>query len=103
MKAGVGISFSLTSGRCCPYIRSSKYNANFTQNERWMEPADRHDTSNQFDPLVHSTHGINSVSLAGFPHPIDSRVIRTTEELSDEFPFNLDMNSGDHIGVGTTS
>lgn len=65
-----------------------------------MNPADGHDTSKQFIPSVHSTHGINSVSLAGFPHPIDSRIIRTTEELFEEFPFNLDMNSGDHIGVG---
>lgn len=65
-----------------------------------MEPADGHDTSKQFNPFVHSTHGINSVSLAGFPHPIDSRIIRTTEELPEEFPFNLDMNSGNHIGVG---
>lgn len=65
-----------------------------------MAPADNHNTSGQYDPSVHSTDGINSVSLTGFPHPIDQRIIKTTSELKDEFPFNLDMNSGDHLGVG---
>ncbi|KAF9458550.1 aryl-alcohol-oxidase from pleurotus Eryingii [Collybia nuda] len=72
----------------------------FHKNERWTEPADGHDTSQQFNPLVHSIHGINSVSLAGSPHPTDPMIIRTTQEMSDEFPFNIDMNSGDHIGIG---
>jgi choline dehydrogenase len=39
------------------------------------------------------------VSLAGFPSPVDSRVIETTTEL-EEFPFNLDMNSGYQLGIG---
>jgi hypothetical protein len=63
-------------------------------------PADHHDTKGQFDPTVHGVDGINTVSLAGFPHDIDPHVIQTTHELA-EFPFNLDMNSGNHLGVGT--
>jgi hypothetical protein len=43
------------------------------------------------------------VSLPGFPHVTDARVIQTTADLSDEFPFNLDMNSGDTIGIGIMS
>ena len=31
---------------------------------------------------------------------LDSRVLQTTSELADEFPFNLDMNSGNPLGVG---
>ncbi|KAL0946164.1 hypothetical protein HGRIS_012427 [Hohenbuehelia grisea] len=74
-----------------PYIR---------KNERWTAPRDDHDTTGQFDPQVHGFNGILSVSLAGFPHTTDSRVMQVTQELSGEFPFNLDMNSGHPIGLG---
>ncbi|KAJ7764917.1 GMC oxidoreductase-domain-containing protein [Mycena metata] len=73
----------------------------FFKNEKWTEPADHHDTRGQFDPSVHSTTGINSVSLAGFPWPIISQhIIQATKELPDEWPFNLDINSGKPLGVG---
>ncbi|KIJ49372.1 GMC oxidoreductase [Sphaerobolus stellatus SS14] len=74
-----------------PYIR---------KNELWTEPTDGHNTAGQFNPGVHGFHGINAVSLSGFPSPIDDRIIQTTKELSSEFPFNLDMNSGKPLGVG---
>ncbi|KAJ3576805.1 hypothetical protein NP233_g182 [Leucocoprinus birnbaumii] len=87
-KDGAGILSSLTSGRL---------------NERWTQPADHHNTTGQYNPQLHSTTGINSVSLAGFPRPnLDPRVIQTTKDFPDEFPFNEDMNSGDHLGVGWT-
>jgi hypothetical protein len=71
------------------------------QNEKWTEPADHHDTRGQFNPAVHSTKGINSVSLAGFQWPIFSQhVIEATRELP-EWPFNLDTNSGKPLGLGT--
>ncbi|KAJ7130850.1 alcohol oxidase [Mycena crocata] len=67
--------------------------------ERFSPPADNHNTTGQFNPAVHGFDGINTVSLAGFPTSIDSRIIKTTSQL-DERPFNLDMNSGDHLDVG---
>ncbi|KAG6856866.1 hypothetical protein H0H87_012683 [Tephrocybe sp. NHM501043] len=70
------------------------------KNERWTAPADHHNTKGQFDPTVHGFEGINAVSLSGFPHATDSRVIQTTSELPNEFPLNLDMNSGNPLGVG---
>ncbi|KAJ7441276.1 aryl-alcohol-oxidase from pleurotus Eryingii [Mycena galericulata] len=73
-----------------PYMR---------KNERFGPPADHHNTSGQFNPAVHGFGGIHSVTLAGFPTPIDSRVIGTSKATS-EWPFNLDMNSGYHLGVG---
>ncbi|KAJ7499481.1 aryl-alcohol-oxidase from pleurotus Eryingii [Mycena latifolia] len=73
-----------------PYMRKS---------EEFTPPADHHNTSGQFNPAVHGFHGINSVTLSGFPSPIDSRVIQTTQEVS-EFPFNLDMSSGTPLGIG---
>ncbi|KAJ7451793.1 aryl-alcohol oxidase [Mycena galericulata] len=73
-----------------PYMR---------KNERFTPPADHHNTSGQFNPAVHGFDGINSVTLPGFPSPIDSRVIETAKE-SSEWPFNLDINSGYQLGVG---
>ncbi|KAJ6594355.1 alcohol oxidase [Mycena capillaripes] len=68
------------------------------KNEMFTQPADHHNTTGQFNPAVHGFNGINSVTLSGFPSPIDSMVIETSKELS-EFPFNLDMNSGEPIGI----
>ncbi|KAG5718237.1 hypothetical protein E4T56_gene1595 [Termitomyces sp. T112] len=75
-----------------PYLR---------RNERWTAPADHHNTTGEFDPSVHGFHGINAVSLPGFVFSFDHRVIQATSELP-EFPFNLDMNSGNTIGIGWT-
>ncbi|KAK0471532.1 alcohol dehydrogenase [Armillaria novae-zelandiae] len=49
---------------------------------------------------VHNFHGVNSVSLPGYPKTIDGRVIQATQELQGEFSFNLDYNSGYHLGIG---
>jgi len=75
------------------------HNAHIPQNEIWTAPTDRHNASGQYNPAVHSTSGINSVSLNGYPSDLDSRIIRTTQEM-DEFPYNLDMNSGKQLGIG---
>ncbi|KAJ7584486.1 aryl-alcohol oxidase [Mycena floridula] len=65
----------------------------FFKNEVLTPPADHHDTTGEFNPLVHSESGINGVSLPGFLTPsIDNRIIGATG--SPEFPFNEDMNSG---------
>ncbi|KAJ7856682.1 aryl-alcohol oxidase-like protein [Mycena olivaceomarginata] len=72
----------------------------FLKNEKWTPPADGHDTSGQFNPAVHSTHGLTEVSLPGFMWSLAPRVIQATRELPDEFPFNLDMNSGRPLGIG---
>ncbi|KAF9002542.1 pyranose dehydrogenase [Cyathus striatus] len=69
------------------------------KNEKWSPPADNHNTSGQFDPRFHNTFGLNSVSLPGYPQVADSRVIQTTKELKDKFPFNLDTNDGNPLGV----
>ncbi|KAL0954174.1 hypothetical protein HGRIS_005305 [Hohenbuehelia grisea] len=74
-----------------PYIR---------KNERWTAPADNHNTLGQFNPLVHGFNGVNSVSLTGYPRPINNMVKQATNQLSSEFPFNLDYNSGRQLGIG---
>ncbi|KAJ3839267.1 alcohol oxidase [Lentinula raphanica] len=70
------------------------------KNERFTPPVDHHNTTGQFDPSVHGFDGIVSVSLQGFPNGIDNRTIEATRELSAEFPYNLDMNSGFQLGIG---
>ncbi|PBK74036.1 aryl-alcohol-oxidase from pleurotus Eryingii [Armillaria solidipes] len=72
----------------------------FRKNERFVTPADHHNTTGEFDPNVHSFRGINSVTLPGYPRAIDSHILQTTKELPDSFPFNLDYNSGYQLGIG---
>ncbi|KAJ6518101.1 aryl-alcohol oxidase-like protein [Mycena vitilis] len=72
----------------------------FLKSEKWTAPADEHDTRGQFDPSVHGTDGPVSVSLNGFPWPtFEQKVIQTTKELPNDFPFNLDVNSGKPLGI----
>ncbi|KAK0437905.1 aryl-alcohol oxidase [Desarmillaria tabescens] len=68
--------------------------------ERFVAPADHHNTTGEFIPSIHNFHGMNSVSLPGYSRPIDERVMQTTEELPVDFPYNSDINSGYHLGIG---
>ncbi|KAG7098446.1 hypothetical protein E1B28_000396 [Marasmius oreades] len=72
------------------------------KNERFTPPADGHDTTGEFDPSVHSFDGINSVTLSGFRHQVATRVIQASKAMGNdsEFRFVLDMNSGEHLGIG---
>ncbi|KAF4608011.1 hypothetical protein EYR40_000352 [Pleurotus pulmonarius] len=76
--------------RLQPYIR---------KNELWSPPSSNRPTEGEFDPAVHGRDGLLEVSLPSDPQPIDDRVLQTSRENS-EFPFNLDLNSGHHLGVG---
>ncbi len=53
----------------------------------------------QLDTSVHGTAGPLLTSLPGNASVLDSLVLKTTTELA-EFPFNLDMNSGNPLGIG---
>lgn len=69
------------------------------QSEKFNFPVDGHNITGQFDPSVHGFDGFIGVSVPNAPRAIDGRIIQTTQEL-EEFPFKLDMNSGEHLGVG---
>jgi hypothetical protein len=64
-----------------------------------MQSADHHNITGQYDPMFHNSNGPILVTLPGNPADIDGRVIQTTQDL-EEFQFNLDMNSGDTLGIG---
>ena len=68
------------------------------QNSRLVPPADGHNTTGQVDPAAHG-NGELPVSLPGFPLDLDGRVNATTTAPGSNFPFNLDANSGDTIGI----
>ncbi|PBK82247.1 alcohol oxidase [Armillaria gallica] len=72
----------------------------FRKNERFVASADHHNLTGQYDPAVHGFEGVSFVSVAEYPSAIDGRIIQATKELPDEFPFNLDYNSGYHLGIG---
>ncbi|KAJ7692580.1 aryl-alcohol-oxidase from pleurotus Eryingii [Mycena rosella] len=70
------------------------------KNERFdLTTQDHHNITGQYDPKVHGYNGINTVSLPGYPSPLDPRILKAITE-SDEFPFVLDMNSGYPLGIG---
>ncbi|KAJ7653810.1 pyranose dehydrogenase [Mycena rosella] len=72
----------------------------FLKSEKWSPPADGHDTTGQFNPAVHGKSGPISVSLNGYQYPeFSSKVIATTKQSPNDWPFNLDMNSGKPLGV----
>jgi hypothetical protein len=56
-----------------------------------------------YDPAVHSYTGNVNVSLRTFGWPHETRVLATTRDLSQEFPFRLDYNGGDTLGIGVFS
>ena len=64
-----------------------------------MPSTDGHDISGQVDPTLLGDGPIE-ISLPNFPYEIDGRVNGTTGPSDSEFPFNLDMNSGNTIGIG---
>ncbi|KAG6889602.1 hypothetical protein C0995_016128 [Termitomyces sp. Mi166 len=72
----------------------------FKKTERLTPPADNHTTQGQLDPSVHGTDGLLTTSLSGFPVPIDQNVLTAAEQLGGDFQFNLDVNSGNPLGVG---
>ncbi|KAJ7176454.1 glucose dehydrogenase short protein [Mycena filopes] len=72
----------------------------FFKNEKWT-PVDHHDIRGQFDPKVHSTTGINAVSLSGFSWTtFEKHVLAAATQLPEDWRFNLDMNSGKPLGIG---
>ncbi|KIJ36597.1 GMC oxidoreductase [Sphaerobolus stellatus SS14] len=70
----------------------------YLKSSRLVPPADHHNTNGQVNPAVHG-NGPVELSVPGFPTDIDARVINSSRELSSQFPFNLDVQSGNTIGI----
>ncbi|EIN05758.1 alcohol oxidase [Punctularia strigosozonata HHB-11173 SS5] len=73
----------------------------FKKSEKFNLPVDGHNVSGQFLPEVHGFDGVIGVSVPGAARATDGRVIAVTQEL-EEFPFQVDLNSGEHLGIAWT-
>lgn len=67
------------------------------------EKYQKHNITGQFNPNVHGFNGEVGVSLSGSPGAIDAQVIKASTQLGGDFKFNLDMNSGNELGLGKCS
>lgn len=54
----------------------------------------------EYKASAHFHSGKLGVSLPPGAALLDSRVIAATQELPEEFPYQIDMNAGNPIGVG---
>ncbi|TFK37862.1 aryl-alcohol oxidase-like protein [Crucibulum laeve] len=70
----------------------------YLKSEKLVPPADAHDTTHQCNPSFHG-NGPIEVSVPTFATDIDGRVISASKELGEEFKFNLDVQSGDMVGI----
>jgi len=74
----------------------TEINGCWKQNENWTQPADHHNTTLSFAVPLESTE---SAFLALLKLLLTQESFRP-QSNPDEFPFNLDMNSGSHLGIG---
>jgi len=78
------------------------------------------DTAGEFDPKAHGYSGTppvherrmkSKINIPNYTGPVnislpsdnvstDNRILQASQQLSSEFPFNLDFNSGNTIGIG---
>ncbi|KAJ3970847.1 GMC oxidoreductase-domain-containing protein [Lentinula raphanica] len=70
--------------------------------ENLSSPADNHNITGEINSTIHGSGGPVSFTLPGQLLPTDELAIDASNELSNEFPFNLDYNSGNTIGLGWT-
>lgn len=72
----------------------------FLKHERFTPPVDNHNTTGQMDPSIHGYNGMTAVTLYGYPTAIDGRIIEATQQLGGPHRFNLDVNTGNPLGIG---
>ena len=69
------------------------------QNARLVPPADHHNTTGEVIPADHG-YGPLEMSLPGFPTTSDTLGIETTQVNGSLYPYNIDLNSGNSVGIG---
>ncbi|KAJ7456705.1 aryl-alcohol oxidase [Mycena latifolia] len=68
-------------------------------NEKHTAPWNNRSNSGEFNPRVHG-YGPLLTGLTPMVFESDRRVIQTTSDHGDKYPFNLDLNSGNGLGFG---
>ena len=59
-------------------------------------------TEGLVDPEAHG-FGPVQISLSDVPTELDDRILNTSKSSGEEFPFNIDLQSGNAVGVGASS
>ncbi|KAJ6576408.1 aryl-alcohol oxidase-like protein [Mycena vulgaris] len=71
----------------------------FLKSERHVPSWSHRDDVGEYNPAVHG-FGPLQTSLPGNVSDLETRVMETSKELGGEFAYNLDLNSGNGLGVG---
>jgi len=69
------------------------------KNEKHVLPWNNRSDLGEYNQLVHGNGPLLS-SLTANPFELDQIVLNVTSELENDFPFNLDLNSGNGLGFG---
>ncbi|KAI0313068.1 alcohol oxidase [Amylostereum chailletii] len=67
--------------------------------ETFTPPVDHRNITGEFNASVHGTNGPLLTTLSASPGDFDAPNLETTQVDPGQFPFNLDSNSGDTIGL----
>ncbi|KLO19189.1 aryl-alcohol oxidase-like protein [Schizopora paradoxa] len=70
----------------------------YLKSSRLVPPSSGRSTAGMVNPADHG-FGPVEVSLPGFPSEIDNRIIDTAKQSNGLFPFSLDLQSGNALGV----
>jgi len=70
----------------------------YLKSSRLVPPVGGRSTVGLVNPADHG-FGPVELSLPGFPSEIDDRIINTAKQSNGLFPFNLDLQSGNAVGV----
>ena len=88
----------IASLRFVTYISECRSPAPY-QLENFTNSQNVANASSKFVSAMHSTKGPVGVGLPQVSLPIDQIALNAQQELSDEFKYNQDVNSGDMIGM----
>ena len=69
------------------------------QNERHVQAWNCQNDAGKYNPLSHGT-GPLMTSLPANNTLLDYVVMNSSQQLPQQYPFNLDLNSGNGLGVG---
>ncbi|KAI0800026.1 alcohol oxidase [Fomes fomentarius] len=72
----------------------------FKKVEHLVPPTDHHNTTGQVLQSIHGHKGPVNITVTNSPVPDDPYIIASSQELSGEFGYNVDMNSGNPLGIG---
>jgi len=71
----------------------------YLKSSRLVPPVDGRNTSGFVDPTAHG-NGPIEISLIGMPTELTDRMLETSLMSTTEFPFTVDINAGNGVGIG---